>query len=333
MGMSASPASFWALRPTFVTGGTGLVGTAVTKRLLSLGASVVCLVRDWVPESELIGSGALANVTVVRGDVRDQALLERILGEYEIDTVIHLAAQTIVGTANRNPVSTLDTNIAGTWALLEACRRSPLVKQVVVASSDKAYGDQDKLPYREDSPLNGRNPYDASKSCADLISLMYAHVYDVPVVVSRCANFYGEGDLNWNRLIPGTLRSFLRKERPIIRSDGKSLRDYLYVEDVASAYLDLVEAQAAKPQLKGEAFNFSAEAPLTALEVVGLIGKLMDVSLEPDIRNEAKHEIRHQYASAEKARAMIGWRPAYSMEEGLSRTIAWYRQHLGQAPA
>ena len=186
--------SFWALRPTFVTGATGLVGTAVTKRLVSLGANVVCLVRDWVPQSELVSSGVLSRVSVVRGDVRDQALMERILGEYEVDTAIHLAAQTIVGIANRNPISTLDTNIAGTWALLEACRRSPQVKQVVVASSDKAYGEQPVLPYREDMPLVGRHAYDASKSCADLIATMYATVYDVPVTVSRCANFYGEGD-------------------------------------------------------------------------------------------------------------------------------------------
>ncbi len=184
----------------------------------------------------------------MRGDVRDQALLERALGEYEIDTVIHLAAQTIVGIANRNPVSTFEANIAGTWALLEACRRSPLVKQIVVASSDKAYGDHEVLPYDEETPLDGRHPYDVSKSCADLIAQSYAHTYGLPVAVTRCGNFYGGGDLNWNRIVPGTIRSVLRGQRPVIRSDGQYVRDYFYVEDGAAAYMMLAEALAARPR-------------------------------------------------------------------------------------
>ncbi len=324
---------FWLDRPTFVTGGAGLVGQWLVRRLLSMGADVVCLVRDWVPQSELVRKGLLDQVKVVRGDVRDQALLERVLGEYEIDTVIHLAAQTTVPVANRNSVSTLETNIAGTWALLEACRRSPLIRQVVVASSDKAYGEQPELPYREEMPLQGRNPYDVSKSCMDLIAQMYAHTYQVPVVISRCGNFYGGGDLNWNRIVPGTIRAILRGRRPVIRSDGRYVRDYFYVEDGAAAYTLLAEKLAENRALSGEAFNFSNEAPLTVLELAGKIIELMESELELDIRNEATNEIRYQYLSAEKARRILGWEPLFTLEEGLKRTIAWYRDFLGESYA
>ena len=233
--------AFWMDRPTFVTGGTGLVGGWLVRRLLNAGADVVCLVRDWVPQSEFVRGGLIDRVKVVRGDVRDQAVLERALGEYEINTVIHLAAQTIVPIANRNPASTFETNIGGTWATFEACRRSPCVKQIVLASSDKAYGDQEKLPYDESPPLQGRHPYDVSKSCADLIAAAYAKSFSLPVAVTRCGNFYGGGDLNWNRIVPGTIRSVVRGQRPVIRSDGKFIRDYFYVEDGAAAYMLLAE--------------------------------------------------------------------------------------------
>jgi CDP-glucose 4,6-dehydratase len=324
MGMSG----FWDGRPTFVTGGTGLVGGWLVRRLVEAGADVTCLIRDWVPHSILLTSDLRNRVKFVHGDVRDQALLERTLGEYEIDTVIHLAAQTIVGIANRNPVSTLETNIAGTWALLEACRRSPLVKQVVLASSDKAYGDQEKLPYDESTPLQGRHPYDVSKSCSDLIGQMYAASFGVPVVITRCGNFFGGGDLNWNRLVPGTIRSVFRGERPIIRSDGQYVRDYFYVEDGAEAYMVLAERLAADRTLVGAAFNFSNEIQVTVLELVRTILRLMESDLEPDVRNEASGEIRYQYLSAEKARRVLGWAPRFSLEDGLTRTIAWYREML-----
>jgi CDP-glucose 4,6-dehydratase len=254
-GLGMTSSHFWLDRPVFVTGGTGLVGAWLVKRLLAAGAEVVCLIRDWVPQSEVVRAGLMDQVKVVRGDISDQALLERALGEYEIRSVIHLAAQTIVGIANRNPVSTFQTNIQGTWALLEACRRSPKIEQVVVASSDKAYGDQMILPYHEDTPLQGLHPYDVSKSCADLLSSSYAHSFGLPVVITRCGNFYGGGDLNWNRIVPGTIRSVLRGERPIIRSDGGYIRDYFYVEDGAAAYMLLTEALATRPELRGEAFN------------------------------------------------------------------------------
>lgn len=320
---------FWLDRPVFVTGATGLVGNWLVRRLLHLKADVVCLVRDSVPQSAFVRSGMMQHVNVVNGDVRDQPLLERVLGEYEIATVIHLAAQTIVTIANRNPISTFESNIQGTWSLLEACRRSPAVQQIILASSDKAYGDQDVLPYTEDTPLQGTHPYDVSKSCSDLIAQTYAHTYGLPVVITRCGNFYGGGDLNWNRIIPGTIRSIIRGEAPLIRSDGTFIRDYFYVEDGAAAYTLLAEALANNPDLKGEAFNFSNELQITVLDLVQHILTLMDSDLEPDIRYEASNEIKHQYLSAEKARTILGWQPSFTLEQGLIQTIQWYRDFLG----
>ena len=319
---------FWRDRPVFVTGATGLVGSWLVRRLVEQEADVVCLVRDSVPQSELLRSRLIDRVKVVRGDVCDQALLERTLGEYEIVTVLHLAAQTIVGIANRNPMSTFATNIQGSWSLLEACRRSPGVGQIVVASSDKAYGDQLTLPYVEAMPLLGHHPYDVSKSCADLIAHTYATSYGMPICITRCGNFYGGGDLNWNRIVPGTIRSVLRNERPVIRSDGTYIRDYFYVEDGANAYMLLAEQMAARPELWGEAFNFSNELQITVLDLVQQVLRAMGSSLAPYVQNEASNEILHQYLSADKARRLLDWRPIFSLEEGLERTITWYRAFL-----
>ncbi|MFN8382148.1 MAG: GDP-mannose 4,6-dehydratase [Anaerolineales bacterium] len=317
---------FWLDRPTFVTGGTGLVGSWLLKRLTEAGANITCLIRDWVPQSELIRSGIIEKVNVIRGDIRDRDMLERVLGEYEIETVIHLAAQTIVTIANRNPISTFETNIAGTWNLMEACRRSPKVKQVIVASSDKAYGDQEILPYDENTPLQGQHPYDVSKSAADLIAHTYAVSFDLPVAITRCGNFYGGGDLNWNRIIPGTIRSILRGQPPIIRSDGEYIRDYFYVEDGAAAYMLLAEQLAKRPELKGQAFNFSNEIQVTVREIVERIKSNMNSKFPPEIRNEITNEIRHQYLSAEKARTELGWKPMFNLDEGLQKTIEWYKE-------
>jgi len=322
--------AFWLDRPTFVTGGTGLVGSWLVKRLMDSGADVVCLVRDWVPQNEMIRKGWIGQAKVVRGDIRDRDTLERALGEYEIDTVIHLAAQTIVTIANRNPISTFETNIKGTWNLLEACRRSPKVNQIVVASSDKAYGDQAALPYDENTPLQGQHPYDVSKSAADLIAYTYAKSFDLSVAITRCGNFYGGGDLNWNRIIPGTIRSILRGQRPIIRSDGEYIRDYFYVEDGAAAYILLAEQLAARPELKGNAYNFSNENQVSVREIVERILKAMGSKLIPDIRNEVKNEIRHQYLSAEKARRELEWKPMFNLDEGLKRTINWYKDFFNE---
>jgi CDP-glucose 4,6-dehydratase len=324
--------SLWRDRPTLVTGATGLLGSWLVRELARCGADIVCLVRDWVPGSEIVRSKLVDRVKTVRGDIRDRDLLERILGEYEVDTVFHLAAQTIVGIANRNPISTFESNVQGTWNVLEAARRSPLVKAVVVASSDKAYGAQERLPYSEATPLEGRHPYDVSKSCADLIAQAYGRTYGLPVAVTRCGNFYGGGDLNWNRIVPGTIRSVLRGERPVIRSDGQSVRDYFYVEDGAACYLLLAERLFEKGDgLHGEAFNFSNEIQVSVSELVDLILEKMESSLEPEIRNEASNEIRHQYLSAARAREQLGWSPLFTLNEGLTRTITWYRDFLGGA--
>lgn len=321
--------SFWRDRPTLVTGATGLVGGWLVARLIAAGAEVVCLVRDWIPQSKLVTDNLIERVRVVRGEVQDEKLMERCLGEYEIDTVIHLAAQTIVTIANSNPISTFESNIAGTWSLLEACRRSATVKQIVLASSDKAYGDSPNLPYDETTPLQGRHPYDVSKSCADLLAQCYAQSYRLPLAITRCGNFYGGGDLNWNRIIPGTIRSVLRGQRPIIRSDGHYIRDYFYVEDGATTYMQLAEAMAGNLSLHGEAFNFSNESQVSVLDLVKKILAVMQSDLQPDILNQASNEIRHQYLSAAKAKKLLGWRPNFTLDEGLARTVDWYGAFLG----
>jgi CDP-glucose 4,6-dehydratase len=318
----------WADRPVLVTGATGLLGGWVVEALLARRAMVVCLVRDRVPNSRLYGEALDRRVIVVDGDVTDQAVMERVLGEHEIRTVLHLAAQTIVSIANRNPVSTFDANIRGTWSVLEAVRRSPLVSEVVVASSDKAYGDQEVLPYAEGTPLQGRHPYDVSKSCADLIAQAYAHTWQLPVCITRCGNFYGGGDLNFNRLVPGTIRDVLHGRRPVVRSDGSLVRDYLYVEDGASAYLRTAEALMADPGRAGRAYNFSLEHPLTVLEMVERLLDVLQSDLVPDVRDEATSEIKEQYLDSTRARRELGWVPIVGLEDGLRRTAAWYQAYF-----
>ncbi len=322
--------NFWQDRNVFITGCTGLLGSWLTIALIECGANVVGLIRDWVPRNNLNWSGFTQRVNAVRGDVTDYAVVERALGEYEVDTVFHLAAQTIVSIANRNPLSTFETDIKGTWTVLEACRRSPLVKRIVVASSDKAYGDQDQLPYDESTPLQGRHPYDVSKSCADLIAQAYGVTYRLPVAVTRCGNIYGGGDLNWNRIVPGTMRSVLRGEPPVIRSDGKMTRDYLYVDDVVSGYM-LLAQQLNNPELFGQAFNFGMDDPKSVLEIVKAIIAISDYpDLEPIILNEASNEIEKQYLNSDKAGRVLGWEPRFSLEDGLRRTMAWYRLYLAE---
>jgi len=321
--------SDWHDRRVFVTGATGLVGSWLTRALVERGAYVVALIRDWDPQSELIRSGTVARVNVVSGALEEYATLDRAINEHEIDTVFHLGAQTIVGTALRSPLLTFEANVRGTYNLLEACRaHGQIVRQVVVASSDKAYGDADTLPYTEDMPLHGRHPYDVSKSCADLIALTYAHSYGLAVAVARCGNIYGGGDLNWSRIVPATIRSFLQDERPIIRSDGRYVRDYIYVKDVTQAYLRVAE-HLDDPAVRGQAFNFSPERALTVIEIVEAIQHLMGCQhLAPDVRNTAQGEIFSQYLSADKAQRILGWRPRYSLDAGLTETIEWYREFL-----
>jgi CDP-glucose 4,6-dehydratase len=321
--------TFWKNRSVFVTGSTGLLGCWIVEELVKRGANVTCLVRDWVPRSKLLEQGLVSRVNVVHGELEDLRLLSRALNEYEIDTVFHLGAQTIVGTASRSPLSTFESNIRGTWNLLEACRYYPrLVQRVIVASSDKAYGSHDQLPYTEDMPLEGRFPYDVSKSCADLISLSFFHTYRTPVAVTRCGNLFGGGDLNFNRLIPGTIRSALQDEAPIIRSDGKFIRDYFYVRDAVNAYLHLAE-RLPEDRFLGQAFNFGTETPISVLDLVHEILGLMDKKwLVPQVLDQASHEIPRQYLCCSKAREMLNWQPGYTLRQGLIETISWYKEWL-----
>ena len=320
--------TYWTNKNVFVTGCTGLLGSWLVKDLVEKGANVTGLIRDWVPKSNLILQDSINQINTVRGDINDYFLMERVLNEYEIDTVFHLAAQTIVSIANRNPISTFETNIKGTWNILEACRKNPTVKRVIVASSDKAYGEHEVLPYTEGAPLKGSHPYDVSKSCADLLAFTYHNTYGLPVCITRCGNFYGGGDLNYNRIVPGTIRSILLDERPMIRSDGTFIRDYIYIRDAVNAYLFLAEKMDGL-DIHGEAFNFSNEIQLTVLELTNKIMRTMDkADVEPIVLNEVKGEIKHQYLSAAKAKNILGWSPTYTVEEGLKETIDWYKEFL-----
>jgi CDP-glucose 4,6-dehydratase len=328
--MTSDSQSFWLDRPVFVSGCAGFLGSWLTSALVEAGANVVGLVRDRVPFSLLRLSGYLDRITVIRGDVTDYELVERVLNEYEIDTVFNLAAQTIVPIANRAPLSTFETNIKGTWTVLEAARRSPTVTRMTVASSDKAYGVHETLPYIEDAPLLGCHPYDVSKACADLIARTYFATYGLPVAVTRCANLYGGGDLNWNRIVPGTIRSLTRGERPIIRSDGTLQRDYLYVQDAVHAYMMMAECLDAD-EVKGQAFNFGMDKPTSALEMVQAIVAVSDhPDLEPVVLNDAPNEIPTQYMDSSKAHRLLDWTPRHSLEEGLRETFGWYREFLSQ---
>jgi CDP-glucose 4,6-dehydratase len=294
---------------------------------------VVALVRDWDPQSEFIRSGDIHRCSVVSGCLEDYATLARALAENEIDTVIHLGAQAIVGTALISPLATFESNIRGTYNLLEACRVfRDRVERVVVASSDKAYGHSPVLPYTEDMPVNGRHPYDVSKSCADLLAQTFAATYGLNVAVARCGNIFGGGDLNWSRIVPGTIRSVLEGRAPVLRSDGTFTRDYIYVEDVVEAYLTLAES-AGREGVKGQAFNFSPQRPLTVLEMTRAVLAAMDrPDLEPVILDTAKAEIKDQYLDAGKAARILGWEPRHGLEEGLEATVAWYRDFMRDHP-
>jgi CDP-glucose 4,6-dehydratase len=317
----------WKGHRVAVTGATGFLGSHLTARLVELGAAVVVLADEERPVDPTIHPWS-ADVDVVVGDVRDQPAVERMLTSRRVTTVLHLAAQTKVEIANRDPLGTLDVNVRGTWNVVDAARRSSTIEAVVVASSDKAYGDQPVLPYDEAMPLRPSNPYDVSKACADLVCLSFHHAYAVPVSITRCANVFGPGDVSWDRLIPGTIRALLHGARPVIRSDGTMTRDFLYVDDAVAAYLCLAEAVAAGPDAAGEVFNFSNESPLTVLEVVEMVSTLLRTDLAPDVRATAANEIAHQFVSSAKARQVLHWKPQHSMESGLAETVAWYRDHL-----
>jgi len=322
---------FWKTRRVFVTGATGFLGANLVTRLVKEQAAVVCLQRDAVQPNSFDLFGLRDKVTVVNGDVQDLSLLQRILNEYEIDSVFHLAAQAIVGAANRSPISTFETNVRGTYMLLEACRLSPSVKRVVVASSDKAYGSNTTLPYREDLPLQGTFPYDVSKSCTDLLARSYALTYDLPVVVTRSANIYGPGDINLSRIIPGTIVAVLKNESPIIRSDGTPLREFIFVDDVVSAYVRLAENI---DKAKGEAFNVGSDQPVQILEltnrIIDLAGSNGDIEPTIMLKSKIEHEIDAQYLSADKIHSLLDWRAEVDLDTGLNISIAWYRDNLAR---
>lgn len=325
--MNQAP-GFWRGRNVLITGCTGLLGSWLTQSLIDRGAQLVGLIRDWVPHSHLTRSGAIDRIRVVRGVVEDYELVHRVLNEYEIDTVFHLAALTVVPIANRAPLTTFESNIKGSWTLFEAARNSPLVSRILLASSDKAYGAQETLPYTEEMPLLANHPYDVSKACAEMIAVTYHHTYDLPVAITRCANLYGGGDLNFNRLIPEVIRAALLGQRPVIRSDGSMRRDYLYVQDAVSAYLLLAEKMDL-PSIPGQAFNFGMDAPKSVLEMAQLIISLsQNPDLELIIENRELKEIQDQYLCSNKAHDLLGWQPAYTLEAGLKETIQWYRSYL-----
>jgi CDP-glucose 4,6-dehydratase len=323
----------------FITGGTGLLGSHLTRQLVELGADVVALVRDGLPKSLFYskepGWDLASKVTTVRGELEDFRLIERVINEYEIDTVFHLGAQTIVTIANRSPVQTFKANIEGTWNVLEACRlHSKKIKRVLIASSDKAYGNLKGEAYDESYPLNGDHPYDVSKSCADLSSRSYALSYGVPVAITRCGNFFGAGDLNWNRIVPGTIQSLVNNQRPLIRSDGKYIRDYIYAPDGAHAYITLAEQMLGADgsfKYTSEAFNFSYGLRLSVIDVASRIQKIMGrEDLKLDIRNEVNNEIPVQTLNSEKAARLLNWKARYGFDEGLKQTVDWYKKILSQ---
>ncbi len=319
----------WQDKNVLVTGCTGIIGSWLSSRLVKNGARVVGIIRDHVSFSNLYREGTRKGMALAYGDITDYQFVNRVLAEYEIDTVFHLAAQTIVSIANRSPLSTFESNIKGTWTILEACRLSPTVERVVVASSDKAYGPQEKLPYREDQPLCGRYPYDVSKSCCDLIAQSFYHTYRLPVVISRLANVYGGGDLNFNRIVPGTIKAVLQERSPIIRSDGSPLREYLYVEDAVTAYLCLAE-NVHRLEVMGQAFNFAPHRPYSVKEMVEEIIKVSGKDLQPVIQGKGAlaGEIDHQYSDSHKSRQLLEWLPQWNLSAGLSKTIEWYQRYL-----
>lgn len=318
---------YWRDKRVFITGCNGFLGSWLTKELVATGAHVVGLVRDSIPKSNLVSFDVEDDITIVRGSLEDYFLLERTINEYDVDTVFHVAAQAIVGTANANPLSTFEANIKGTWNVLDACRRNPRVKRVLVASSDKAYGNHQQLPYKEDFALRGQHPYDVSKSCTDLLAATYYQTYGLPVCITRCANLFGGGDRNLSRLIPGTILSVLHGERPVLRSDGTSVRDYLYIKDATNAYMTLAEKMD-DSTLHGHAFNFASESKLSVLDMTQHILRLMDrEDLQPMIMNQGANEISRQYLCADKAKEVLSWTPSFTIEQGLKETIDWYREY------
>ena len=323
---------FWNDKRVLVTGATGMVGSWLTRWLVDAGAYTVVMVSDLDPQSELVRSGYINRVSVMNGRLEKYDDVERIVNNQEVNSIFHLGAQPIVGAADRSPRHTFESNIQGTWNLLDSARvLEGLVKRIVVASSDKAYGTQPVLPYSEEMSMNGDHPYEVSKSCTDLISNTYARTYGMPVTIARCGNIYGGGDLNWNRIVPGVIRSLLRDEQPVLRSDGTFVRDYLHVDDIVSAYLMLGQ-RTDEPEFCGQAFNFSDETPLTVMQIYNAICVAADrAGTEPKILNAASGEIKDQYLDSKKAHEKLGWYANVSLQDGLEKSFKWYQSLLAKS--
>lgn len=315
---------FWEKRNVFITGSTGLLGSWITKYLVDHEANVVALIRNDVPEPF---AKTFSRLTLVKSEVTDYKKILSTLKRYNIETVFPLAAQTMSPIANNNPISTFETNIQGAWVTLEACRNVKSVKRIIFPSSDKAYGEEERLPYTEDSKLTAKRPYTVSKSCADLIAQAYYASYNLPICITRCGNFFGGGDLRFDRLVPSVIYSALLNKHLVIRSDGKYVRDFIYVEDGARASLQLAESMD-NPKIWGNAFNFSYEKPVKVLELVDKILKKMGSNLKPEVLGLSLNEVRDQYLSSKKAKKMLGWVPSFDLEKGLDLTIEWYRDYF-----
>ena len=323
--MATGGANLWQDRRVLVTGATGFVGSYLTQTLLDNGADVVTIMRDFCPDSRFLDECEHEETKIVRGDLNNKYLIERTLAEYEIDTVFHLAAQTVVSIANISPYSTIDNNINITLNLLEAMRTYGKIRHAVIASSDKAYGELfPRRKYTEIDATQGIHPYDVSKSCTDLIARSYCVTYDMPIAITRCGNIYGGGDMNWSRLIPNTIRRILKGQLPVVHGSGNETRDYFYVEDCVQAYMLLSEKQAVGP------YNFSTGEEMTVKKVIETLCKVMDVPVTYDTLNDFKAEIYYQWLDSTKARKNLGWLPKYSFAEGLRKTVAWYRNRLAK---
>jgi CDP-glucose 4,6-dehydratase len=320
--------NFWKNKKVLLTGYEGFLGSWLTRLLLEQGAKIVGLDILTHRKKTLLSSQELKRIKIIKGSVESFSLLGEILKKYETEFVFHLAAKALVGECQKNPKKAFGVNIGGTWNILEACRKNRKVKGIIVASSDKAYGRHKNLPYKEDCGLKGSHPYDVSKSCADLIAYTYYHTYQLPVCITRCGNLYGPGDFNFSRIVPDAIRSALKNRTLLIRSDGKFVRDYVYVKDIALAYICLAEKML-KLGIKGEAFNFSAEKPLSVLGMVKAIYKEAAKTPDYKILNQAKYEIKEQFLSSVKARKILRWKPRYSLKRALKETIHWYQTMLG----
>ena len=320
--------NFWKEKNVLVTGADGFIGSWLAKSLIEKGANVVTIVRDIKKKSNIDIMNLREGIDLIHGDIVNYDICSRVLNEYNVDSVFHIAAQAIVLSANKSPLPTFESNIKGTWNILEACRLNKGVKRIVVASSDKAYGEQKKLPYKEESPLLGYYPYDASKACTDILARCYFKTYNLTLAVTRNANTYGPADMNFSRIIPDIIKTLINGKQPVIRSDGSPQRDYMFIKDSVNAYLTLAENLHRK-EIIGESFNFGTGKPVGVLALLRKVLNLMKKeNIKPKILGLAKNEIDRQYLSIEKAKRLLNWHPDYTLDQGLKETVDWYKSYF-----